>query len=49
MIEASGVRKSCEIEVKQRRAQPLGLGQHARFVEPLGERNALDRDRRLIA
>ena len=34
---------------QQRRAQPLGLGQHAGLVEPLGERNALDRDRRLIA
>ena len=34
---------------QQRAAQPLGLGQHARLVEPLGERDPLDRHRRLVA
>ena len=34
---------------QERGAQPLGLGQHAGLVEPLGERNALDRHRRLVA
>ena len=34
---------------QQRGTQPLGLGKHPRLVEPLGERDALDRHRPLIA
>jgi len=34
---------------QERCAQPLGLRQHSGFVEPLGERDSLDRHRRLVA
>ena len=49
MIEASGVRRSCEIEVK-RAARSRSVSASTRAsVEPLGQRDALDRHRRLIA
>ena len=46
--EASGVLRSCEIEVKQRRSQPVGLDGALDAIHVLDQPHALDRERALI-